>query len=455
MSILLALQAYSHPAHRPKAANLPAKYTLEEKIYAFSTVWSELKYNFVHIDRIACNVDSLYQSYLPHVVKTGNDVEFFDLLNRFLARFDDGHTNVGGYPYKWGDVYDFAPVLFEELSGRFYVSRLWESSGLDSLALGAELIRIEDMPTREYVEQHYLPLIAHGSMQAKLSVAASNYVGSGMPNSWFRGVLKRRDGTEVAFEIRNNYNRLKQRNKEGKMWLLKGFRTSRQTPVTLMWTDDDIAWLDFRSFNMEDIPRIDTLMEQIRPRAKGLIIDLRYCPGGSSPVGDHLLNYIVKADYCLHGASETRIANGYGRSQGNWQPEYEDFYKDRAYETMAPDTLRIDRSKVLTCPVVVLIDKYTASAAETFLVQLTETPDRPRIIGRQTEGSTGSPLVIDLPHEAWVRICTLRHLFPQSGKVFDSAGIEPDEVVAPTIEDYFSGHDTALERARQVIAEGR
>lgn len=328
------------------------KYTLEEKIYAFSTVWSELKYNFVHLDRIAFNVDSLYQSYLPQVEKTRNDVEFFDLLNRFMARFDDGHTAVCEYPYKWGDVYDFAPMLFEELGGRLYVSRLWESSGMDSLALGAELIRIEDIPTREYVEQHYLPLIAHGSMQAKLSVAASNYIGAGQPNSRFRGALKLQDGTEVAFKIRNNYNRLKEHNQLGKMWFWKGNRMSKQAPVTLMWSEDDIAWLDFRSFNMEDIPRIDTLMEQIRPRAKGLIIDLRYCPGGSSPVGDHLLKYIVKADYCLCGASETRIANGYGRSQGNWQPQYEDFYKDRAYETMAPDTLRIDRSQVVSCPFV-------------------------------------------------------------------------------------------------------
>lgn len=120
---------------------------------------------------------------------------------------------------------------------------------------------------------------------------------------------------------------------------------------------------------------------------------------------------------------------------------------------MAADTVRIDRGKALACPVIILIDKLTASAAETFLVQLYEIPDRPMLLGRQTEGSTGAPLVVDLPHDAWVRICTLRHLFPRSHEKFDGTGIMPDEVIEPTLDDFIGGYDRVLERATELLRD--
>lgn len=147
----------------------------------------------------------------------------------------------------------------------------------------------------------------------------------------------------------------------------------------------------------------------------------------------------------------TRINNGYERAQGNWQPQYEAFYRDRAYEMLPADTLRIDRSQVLRMPIVILTGKRTVSAAETFLIQLMELPDRPRVIGQQTAGTTGSPLVVDLPHNAWVRICTLQHLHPISGKPFGKEGILPDEIIDPTLDDYLTGRDAVLERALKII----
>ncbi|MEG2240668.1 MAG: S41 family peptidase [Alistipes sp.] len=423
----------------------PKHYTTDEKIAALSTLWSELKYNFVFADRLTFDQDSLYRAYLPQISATENDVEFFNLLKRYIARFNDGHTSIPDYSYKWKEVYDFAPLLFETIGNRYYIARLWESSGLDSLALGAELVDIEGVPAQEYVKEHYFPEIAHGSESAKYAAAGSGYIGTGLPNSHFRGVLKQQDGTMRPFDIRNNYYQCQNRN--GRYWEWTGFRKPRKARVSLEWLKDDIAWLDFRFFDDKDAARTDSMLNVIGKQASALILDLRYCPGGSSLVGNRLMTYLVDADYCLTGGARTRLSTGYGRAQGNWRPEYEDIYQYRAFETLPSDTLHIDRSKHLRCPVVILTDKYTASAAETFLVQLYELPNRPRIIGRQTEGSTGAPLVIDLPHDACVRICTLCHLFPVSGKPFINDGIRPDIPCSPTVEDYLSGRDRALEQA--------
>lgn len=442
------LTAREHADGRDR--QFPAFFSPAEKIYAFSTVWSELKYNFVHIDHIDFIPDSLYLSYLPQIQQTHNDVEFFDLLKRFMARFNDGHTSVRSYSYKWNEVYDYAPLMVEELNGHYYLSQIWDSSQLDSLALGAEIVRIEGIPTQQYVEEHYFPYIAAGSKAAKYNIAAGE-IGTGFPGSYFKADLKYRDGRTVPVCIENNFNRLMQEKRIGKSWAWKGFRAPQREAIALDWPQKRIARLSFRKFDDASIPQLDSLLTHLSTKAEALILDLRYCSGGSSIVGDSLAARIIDADYLLTGGSRVRINNGYGRAQGNYRPEYEDFYNYCAYEIELSDTIRIARSRVLKCPVAVLIGKMTASAAETFLIRIYEQPKRPLIIGQQTYGSTGAPLVIDLPYGACVRICTRCQLFPLSGKPFVNEGVTPDTKIVPTADDYMLGRDRALEQTLMIL----
>lgn len=84
----LGLQSYGH--------DFPKQYTAAEKAETLSLLWSEVKYNFVFIDRIDFDIDSLYHAYMPKVLASRDDVEFMDLLSMFMASFGDGHTELGG-----------------------------------------------------------------------------------------------------------------------------------------------------------------------------------------------------------------------------------------------------------------------------------------------------------------------------------------------------------------------
>ncbi len=429
---------------------LPKHFTQAEKIETLSRIWSELKYNFVHADKLPFNQDSLYAAYLPQVLATQDDVAFFDLLKRYMACFGDGHTQVVRYSYHWNDVYDYAPLMVEELEGRYYLSEVWASSGLDSTALGAQIVRIEGVPTREYVETHYFPYLAAGSEAAKYRLAA-NEMATGFPNSQFRAELVYRDGRRCSVQIENDYNRRHREGRLGKSWAWKGIRIPSRHAARLDWPEEKIARLDIRSFDERIIPAMDSLLTVVGSRAEGLILDLRYCPGGSSVVGDSLAVRLIDADYLLSGGSRTRINNAYYRSQGNWRAEFNDFFTDKAYEIIPSDTLRINRSRVLKCPVVILTGPMTASAAETFLIRIYEIPERPLIIGQRSAGTTGAPLVIDLPHDACVRICTRCQLFPISGRPFVNEGIQPDMEMAPKADDFLTGYDRVLQAALNIL----
>ncbi len=214
-------------------------------------------------------------------------------------------------------------------------------------------------------------------------------------------------------------------------------------------TGGRIARPDIIEFDEEDIPQLETMIDSLQERAEGLVIDLCYCRGGSSLVGDVLLSRIIDTDSVCINKAMTRTDIDYGRAQGNWQPRYdEDHYLDRAFDTLPCKTLHIDRSKLLRMPIVILTGKRTVSAAETFLIQLYEQPGRPKIIGQRTTGTTGSPPVIDLPHGADVRICTLKHLYPISGRPFGKEGIIPGG------GDFLDGRDRVMERAVPIIETG-
>src|ERR1035437_10049921 len=129
----------------------PQLNSVEEKIYGLSKVWSELEYNFVNIDQIKFDFDSLYRATIPKILATKNDIEYYDELQRFMAAFNDGHTQVVEESYNWSDYFDYIPMNIVDIDNKLYVASIRKNVGLDSTLLGAEIIEIENMPTRDYV----------------------------------------------------------------------------------------------------------------------------------------------------------------------------------------------------------------------------------------------------------------------------------------------------------------
>ena len=74
-------------------------------------------------------------------------------------------------------------------------------------------------------------------------------------------------------------------------------------------------------------------------------------------------------------------------------------------------------------------------------------------IGEPTFGSTGQPLMMDLPGGGSARISTKR-AFYSDGKEFIGLGVEPDLEVRPTVEAFLSGEDLVLEKAIASLIEG-
>lgn len=425
---------------------VPNSISYEEKIYYLSLLWSEVKYNFVNIDKINFDIDSLYKSCLSEINKTNNDYEYYQLLKKFLASFNDGHTEV--YDGNQFSIFrDYIGVAFKYIKDKIIISLINKNTGLDSSLIGAELIEVNGVNITKYLEDSIFPYVSASTKQHKLMQAVYK-LHSNFSTLRFKGkVVKQNTADTVILELPYNGEKIRTNKDE-----YYGFIEQYDGLFSSKWLQDSIYYISLNSFREEVIGLFNDILPQAY-KSKALIIDLRKNGGGSTSTGWHIQKYLTKDNFFLNFAWETRINNGVKKANGNWIDEYTDFYKEKALAYNQPDTIWIsDSIKRFEIPIVILIGGYTFSAAEDFLVNLYEMEERPLLIGEETGGSTGSPLVIqNLPGGGYARICTKRIKFPYSKKAFVNQGIYPDIFVKETIDDYLMGKDTVLNKAINVI----
>lgn len=430
----------------------PDHISTTEKLYHLSRLWSEVKYNFVNIDMISFDWDSLYYAYIPQVASSKNDYAYYRLLSRFLASLKDGHTDVHS-GLQFFNYEDYIPMSLREFDNRIYITDIKKGIGLDSTFLGGEIIEISGIKTQQYMQDSIFPYIS-ASTEQHLRMQGIGKVQYALKENNFKAKVKKADGNIEFIDIKRNGETTRTPD-DAYYKISKGPNRTYQA-AKLNWLTDSIAHLEITAFYPEErvISALQAVEDEVSD-AKGLIIDIRNNGGGSTRVAWYLQSLLSNNDYLLNYAWETRINDGVKKANGNWIEEYADFYLGKAYRKETPDTIFIaDTIKRFTMPTAILIGPYTFSAAEDFLVNIYEVPDRPILIGEPTGGSTGSPLVIDgLPGDGYARICTRRICYPYSRKPFVNEGIKPDIILKQSFQNYTEDKDIVLEKAVEYLKE--
>ena len=156
---------------------------------------------------------------------------------------------------------------------------------------------------------------------------------------------------------------------------------------------------------------------------KGFIIDLRSNPGGL------LTNAIYISDMFLDGGTIVSTVD-------------RDGYKE---------TQRASSGVYTKKPVVVLINKGSASASEIFSGAMKDN-HRAVIIGEQSFGKGLVQEINKLPYEAGVNITIQKYLTP-NGTDINKKGITPDIIVKLTEDDVKNKNDLQLKKAVEVLSK--
>jgi carboxyl-terminal processing protease len=168
--------------------------------------------------------------------------------------------------------------------------------------------------------------------------------------------------------------------------------------------EDQIGYIRIASFQERTVDDVKKSLKEIEAKArplKGIVIDMRNNPGG-------LLNQSIEvSDLFL---KEGMIVSTRGRSRN----------------MESKSTAKNDGDEP-TCPIVVLVNEGTASAAEIVSGALQDN-GRAVILGTQTFGKGSVQTVIPLEDGAALKLTTARYYTP-NGRSIQAEGITPDIVV--------------------------
>ena len=435
-------------------AQIPNTLTAADKVYGLSKFWQEVNYNFIYLNRVDRKAwDSLYRAYIPLVQETKNDYAYFRAMERFCAFLKDGHTNVW-YPKNVQDkvmntMFGDYRLFIKNIEGRAIITNV-NVSKKDEIAIGSEVIEVNGLATKDYVNQFVKPYIS-SSTDYVLDDLAIGQLLQGLEGETFSIKLKTPKGEVKTLTLMHKLTTEMETFPARQEFALLEFK----------WLENQIAYVALNSFGDTKINKdFEGKLSELY-KAKGLIIDLRKNGGGNTGVGTDILKYLTTDTVLQRAKYQTREHLPSFKAWGiqvtpkdtvnnDWQTRCYLYNHDQKYYDFPyhPDTISL-KDKRIVVPTTLLIGHNTASAAEDFLISADNQAHFVKI-GENSFGSTGQPFQFDLVGGGIARICTKKDTYPD-GREFVGFGVKPDIRVVESVADYLGNRDRTVEKAVEVL----
>ncbi|MCM1033614.1 MAG: S41 family peptidase [Odoribacter sp.] len=398
--------------------------TSAQKASVLAKFQTEVKYNFVHLDALECDWDSLCSADFEAIVNTPDDYAFQREMERLCAQLHDGHTsfwiNLTGQPS--AERVKPLPFTTTRVAGHVYVtdvlSSVYADRGVDT---GSEILKINGDPVNVYFADEVAPYLPSSTPQWTDWYGCNDF-------ELTKGVGA--DTVTVTF-----------RNKDGNVTDISSDRlidwdlSPSQRPACIEHSTlpGNIGLLKIRSFNRGyfDVDSLASAFDKLE-NTDALIIDVRDNTGGNSFYGEILMRIICDDTIPSFKWSTPQ----YNAAFASW---------NRKSQPYVAETDPIPGLGLYDKPVVVLINNGSFSSTEDF-VNLFKGSHRGVLFGEKTGGSTGNPIVVDLGFGAKARICT-RNEWMVDGGIFIGKGISPDIEVILTPDFLYGGSDNVIEAA--------
>ncbi len=407
----------------------------EEKIAGLSKFWSEVKYNFVFVDRLGeLNWDSLYLAYIPLVEQTTSTAAYYRLLSKLCALLQDGHTSVSPPPEIWNEQFAVPPITTWIVNDTVVV--LWAADSLKSRGIdrGLQIVAIDGLPVHEYAERNVIPYVPSSTQQYMLTRAYGYLLLAGPERTSVQ--IEFRDSTGATFS--RSVLRPEKPKAAVPSDAVKAKPAPSRPPLQFKVLPGNFGYVSLDSFNDPSVVAgFDSLFPAIE-NTDALILDVRTNGGGNSGYGWQILSYLTDKPFAT---SEWRTRE--------YRPAYRAWGRGAQWYSERGQDYQPNGSKLYTKPVVVLAGPITFSAAEDFCVAF-DYMHRGTIIGARTGGSTGQPLLFQLPGGGSARVCTKHDRYPD-GREFVGTGVLPGIEVTRTVDDLLKGRDRVLDAAVQFL----
>jgi C-terminal processing protease CtpA/Prc len=411
--------------------------TASQRIMGLMAVWSEAKYNFPFFDRIPeVDWDAKVGEFIPRALGADGLEAYYDVLLEFAALLKDGHTRVLPPWMLAKPGHDYPPLELQALGGSFFVARTGDTQEIRTQGIrpGLEVLEIDDIPARTYLNERVLRFGRWGSPQADEALGLMGVL-SGPKDS--RATLKVRgpDGPARLVSLTRN-----SADRDGRPFVWRFMRWYMFDPlIETRIVEPGICYIRISNFGGKSAEEFQKVFDGLDLAGlKGIIIDIRHNPGGDS-----------NQAYSVIGCLTDRPLQGSKWKSLCYVPAYRSWGQPTGWKEEGPAVIEPRAGKRYDGPLAVLTGPGTFSAAEDFLVPL-QYARRAVLVGEKTAGSTGNPIRVPLPGGGTFMVVSKRDTFPD-GREFVGIGIPPDVEIHPTPKDLLEGTDSVLGKAVDVI----
>ena len=401
-----------------------------QKLYGLSLLWKEAHYNFANFDKVPqLNWDEEYKSYLDLVQESKSDYEYYRILQKFYALLKDGHTQVQFPGYIVNELSN-PDIQLDNLRDKIIITGM--NNQIQGITVGSEIIEVEGIKTSEYLLKEILPYIS-SSTEHYLWKLGAKYLLFSYRKSSISLTVRNIDGEDMYITL----NTTKLTNDSVKYIFAKPSEI-----FEFRWIEEDrIAYIAINSFlGKRLIEELENSIVNLK-KCKGLIIDVRKNQGGNSDTALEVIEFFTKKAFRDTPWKTPKHIAAYK----SWN-KFDDVWFTGSEEIIYPR-----HTEIVDVPIVVLISNYTYSSAENFLVSM-DSINLGTFVGERTAGSSGNPLMFELPGGGRATVCTKRE-WCTDDREFIGCGIEPHIYVEQTLDDVIGNTDSTLEKGLEVLKQ--
>ena len=427
---------------------------ISDKIYSLSQIYTNAKIVFPYFDRIKYDMDQKYIEYIEKMASTTNNKDYILYLIEFIIIYNDGHTDIN-LPMDIKRLYGFLPFEILQIQNDFYIKSKAETidiplySKIESINNTSIYTMVENLKKYTHTSNGYF-------YKGKLESLIPLFI------NYKNNTIKTDKGMHT-FDLSDMPYVLQGKNLE----LKKPKRTLLKIPNLEFSTIENIAYLKIDTFSDATIiQKVMNILTKIN-NVSSIIIDIRENNGGMSSYASKIAGLFIDGEFSS-SKKRTRIIKGIDYASAS---QYKRFSQDRIKElliTKLTTKEELEKANLINknlsfdyyvdsyvgnkrfdIPLILLTSKNTISASEDFVLMLKNYP-KCIVIGTETYGSTGTPLMLDLPFNIKARICSVGYQ-ALDGTDFINKGIKPNLQKGLTIEDYRQNYDRVLDLAVEFI----
>ena len=211
--------------------------------------------------------DELFKELTSKVQETSNDFEYYRLLQKFCATLKDGHTNVYFPKYIQEKVlnnnYGKYRFIINNIGGKAIITHINESKK-EEIPIGSEIIEVNGIPTRDYLNENVLPYIS-ASTSYTLEDWGIKKLLEGYLGTTYDLKLLQPNGDEKTLNITIA------KSEEREMFPV----IEKKELFEFKWYPNNTAYISLNSFSDWEIAEMFRKKNKELQQAESLIIDLR------------------------------------------------------------------------------------------------------------------------------------------------------------------------------------